>query len=382
MSNTLNFRNSLNNNYIHPIGPHKLYMSSTSNMLNNKNESTENDKFNFLTQTRKPKKFLNQSIETEMNYKIRQDIKKKLLTSINDPETTYLKNTMNRTEISFFKNKFQKNTKIRIFSQNHKNFENQNFFSNFISKLKNSFYNLFDDFNSYLTLFIKESSAQKESNEKQFSIFKSILKKLDEKLNISHKDLNVNYQHLSLYDELMKDFLFVISKKVSPKISNFLQNFFSIYKQTILVNYEIFASRIKEKESELEKINSEMQNLKQEMDKIETYNFELNTKLKNYNEIFQTNLTEINAQKEDNKILHLQIEELKSTVKIKEYEIDNLNKKIAELKKFGKGRDANEYQGINYDEKLDIDSLLAKRLERIKYYKFKRDVKTIAMNHD
>ena len=382
MSNTLNFRNSLNNNYIHLIGPHKLYMSSTSNMLNNKNESTENDKFNFLTQTRKPKKFLNQSIETEMNYKIRQDIKKKLLTSINDPETTYPKNTMNRTEISFFKNKFQKNTKIRIFSQNHKNFENQNFFSNFISKLKNSFYNLFDDFNSYLTLFIKESSAQKESNEKQFSIFKSILKKLDEKLNISHKDLNVNYQHLSLYDELMKDFLFVISKKVSPKISNFLQNFFSIYKQTILVNYEIFASRIKEKESELEKINSEMQNLKQEMDKIETYNFELNTKLKNYNEIFQTNLTEINAQKEDNKILNLQIEELKSTVKIKEYEIDNLNKKIAELKKFGKGRDANEYQGINYDEKLDIDSLLAKRLERIKYYKFKRDVKTIAMNHD
>ena len=181
MSNTLNFRNSLNNNYIHPIGPHKLYMSSTSNMLNNKNESTENDKFNFLTQTRKPKKFLNQSIETEMNYKIRQDIKKKLLTSINDPETTYPKNTMNRTEISFFKNKFQKNTKIRIFSQNHKNFENQNFFSNFISKLKNSFYNLFDDFNSYLTLFIKESSAQKESNEKQFSIFKSILNKLDEK---------------------------------------------------------------------------------------------------------------------------------------------------------------------------------------------------------
>ena len=125
-----------------------------------------------------------------------------------------------------------------------------------------------------------------------------------------------------------------------------------------------------------------MQNLKQEMDKIETYNFELNTKLKNYNDIFQTNLTEINAQKEDNKILNLQIEELKSTVKIKEYEIDNLNKKIAELKKFGKGRDANEYQGINYDEKLDIDSLLAKRLERIKYYKFKRDVKTIAMNHD
>lgn len=382
MSKTLNYRNALNNNYIHPIGQQKPYINSASNMFNNKNESVENDKFNFLTQTRKPKKFLNQSIETEMNYKIRQDIKKKLFSSINDPDTTISKNMMSRTEISFFKNKFQKNTKIRIFSQNHKNFECQNIFANFISKLKNSFSNLFDDFNSYLSLFMKENLDQKESKEKQYSIFKSILKKLDEKLNISHKDLNINYQHLSLYDQLMKDFLIVISKNVSPKISNFLQNFFSIYKQTILVNYEIFASRIREKENELEKLNSEMKNLKQEMDKIETHNYELNTKLKNYNDIFQTNLNEIKAQKDDNKLLNLQIEELKSTVKIKEYELDNLNKKISELKKYGKGRDTNEYQGINYEEKLDIDSLLSKRLERIKYYKFKRDVKAITMNHD
>ena len=57
-----------------------------------------------------------------------------------------------------------------------------------------------------------------------------------------------------------------------------------------------------------------------------------------------------------------------------------MSKKIAELKKYGKGIEEGN-RGMNYEDQLILDALLQRRLERIKFYKFKKDVKNNKENN-
>lgn len=353
------------NNNIKSLMTQRLSTSTSSKRYSPKNDNNEH-KFNFLTLSKKTPK-LNQSIDKlQMEYQIRQELRNTLC---KDEKVEYV------TAPSFFKNKVKlKAKKIQIYSENKKENYIHNMFSNFISKIKSSYTSLLNDFNSYFNLFIKEEAEIKSSHDKQFTIFKSIINKLQEKITVTDNDININNSILNLYDELLRDFLNVISKNISSKCAYFISSYFSISKRIQLINFEILSSRVRAKDKEIENANETVEEIKKQIEKIENYNIELKTKLANYDEIYQSNLDEINKAKEENEILNDKIKELEGNAKIKEYEMEVMNKKITELKKYGRGIEEGK-RGMNYEDKLNLDALLQRRLDRIKFYKFKKDVK-------
>lgn len=370
MSVSSQFLRYTKNNNMKSLMTQRLSTSTSSKRYSLKNDNNEH-KFNFLTLSKKTPK-LNQSIDKiQMEYQIRKELKNTLG---KDEKVEYV------TAPSFFKNKVKlKAKKIQIYSENKKENYIQNMFSNFISKIKSSYSTLINDFNSYFNLYIKEEEEIKSSNDKQFTIFKSIINKLQEKMTITDNDININNSILNIYDELLRDFLTVISKNISSKCAYFISSYFSISKRIQLINFEILSSRVRAKDKEIEDANETVEEIKKQIEKIENYNIELKTKLANYDEIYQSNIEEIRNIKEENEKLNEKIKELEGNAKIKEYEMEVMNKKIAELKKYGKAEEGN--RGMNYEDKLNLDALLQRRIERIKFYKFKKDVKNNKENN-
>ena len=372
MSVSSQFLRYTKNNNIKSLMAQRLSTSTSSKRYSLKNDNNNEHKFNFLTLSKKTPK-LNQSIDKiQMEYQIRQELKNTLC---RDEKVEYV------TAPSFFKNKVKlKAKKIQIYSEDKKENYIQNMFSNFISKIKSSYGTLINDFNSYFNLYIKEEEEIKASNDKQFTIFKSIINKLQEKISITDNDININNSILNIYDELLRDFLTVISKNISSKCAYFISSYFSISKRIQLINFEILSSRVRAKDKEIEDANETVEEIKKQIEKIENYNIELKTKLANYDEIYQSNIEEIKQVKEENEMLNEKIKELEGNAKIKEYEMEVMSKKIAELKKYGKGIEEGN-RGMNYEDKLNLDALLQRRLERIKFYKFKKDVKNNKENN-
>jgi hypothetical protein len=161
-----------------------------------------------------------------------------------------------------------------------------------------------------------------------------------------------------------------------------LNIFFVLYKNLINTNYKIYSDVIYKIEKEVDNSKDINNLLKEQILNLEQSNLDNNLQKENLNAI-RNNLEDIiETQSIDIEHYKNQINELKTQITIKDYEIHSINIKLEEMKKNknnSKIRLSLNDENFNdntsfYEEKLDYDYLLKNRLERIRFQKFKQNV--------
>jgi hypothetical protein len=313
-----------------------------------------------------------------IKFNLKEELKRKLLSS--EKQNYSYSNNMNNTLSTFHSTK--KKFNLNLFSKLDKFSYIKNLFKNFLNSLKEKYNSLYNEFVNYLDLFSKETEIIKNSDIYQYDIFRNILEKFNKKIEISNVNLSINNAFLNIYDNLLKDYIILLTKNTNGRCTKFLNIFFVLYKNLINTNYKIYSDVIYKIEKEVDNSKDINNLLKEQILNLEQSNIDNNLQKENLNAI-RNNLEDIiETQSIDIEHYKNQINELKTQITIKDYEIHSINIKLEEMKKNknnSKIRLSLNDENFNdntsfYEEKLDYDYLLKNRLERIRFQKFKQNV--------
>ena len=313
-----------------------------------------------------------------IKFNLKEELKKKLLSS--EKQNYSYSNNMNNTLSTF--HSFKKGFNLNLFSKINKVSYINNLFKNFLNSLKGKYTSLYNEFIDYLNLFSKEKEIIKNSDIYQYDIFRNILEKFNNKIKISDNNLSINNDYLNIYDNLLKDYIILLTKNTNGRCTKFLNIFIILYKNLIFKNYKIYSDVIYKIEKEVDNSKDINNLLKEQILNLEQSNIDNNLQKENLNAI-RNNLEDIiETQSIDIEHYKNQINELKTQITIKDYEIHSINIKLEEMKKNknnSKIRLSLNDENFNdntsfYEEKLDYDYLLKNRLERIRFQKFKQNV--------
>ena len=336
-----------------PKSKMKLYLN---------NEFTINQSFS-------KKKVMLTTLNSDLNkYNIRKELTKKLLST--ERESYTYRNNMNKENSPFHKT--FSNFNLNLFSNVKKKNYIKSLFKNFLFILKDKFNSIYQDFENYFDLFINENEVIKNSDLYQYDIFKSVLDKFFKKNTISKDDISLNNTNLNVLEQLLKDYIHLLTKNTSSNCTKFISNFLHYYKRILLVNYGIFSDKISFKEDEIKNLRDTINLYKERINSFEYIHYDKKEEQKKFEDIKKNFETIIEDQALDIENLRAKITELEGQISIKEYKIKMLTNKQDERKLNSNLRESNFYDEI--EEKLDYDYLLKGRLERIRFKKFKTNI--------
>lgn len=292
--------------------------------------------------------------KTNFNFNINKKIKLKLLSTSKEAKCpTIIKTSGNKS----FYNQYQNQNVLKLL------------FNSFLTKIKENYPSLYPEFYSYCL--VSSSNPEIGQSEKETTkLFKNLLRKFYSKNTLKNDDLLHNTLFLSTIECLLNDYYHFISKAKS----SFIQLFFECYKEIIVINYGILSRQVNNK---IEGDKQHEEGLKALRDKIDELNltiFDIQNK---------ANLIDLDNQKYQNMVIYQkdeieglkeEIEQLKNTIQIKNYELNELIKKNEDQLKDNLDNNGLTTRGNDYDEKLDLDKILKSRLERIKFNTFKKDI--------
>ncbi len=336
-----------------PKSKMKLYLN---------NEFTINQSFS-------KKKVMLTTLNSDLNkYNIRKELTKKLLST--ERESYTYRNNMNKENSPFHKT--FSNFNLNLFSNVKKKNYIKSLFKNFLFILKDKFNSIYQDFENYFDLFINENEVIKNSDLYQYDIFKSVLDKFFKKNTISKDDISLNNTNLNVLEQLLKDYIHLLTKNTSSNCTKFISNFLHYYKRILLVNYGIFSDKISFKEDEIKNLRDTINLYKERINSFEYIHYDKKEEQKKFEDIKKNFETIIEDQALDIENLRAKITELEGQISIKEYKIKMLTNKQDERKLNSNLRESNFFDEI--EEKLDYDYLLKGRLERIRFKKFKTNI--------
>ena len=336
-----------------PKSKMKLYLN---------NEFTINQSFS-------KKKVMLTTLNSDLNkYNIRKELTKKLLST--ERESYTYRNNMNKENSPFHKT--FSNFNLNLFSNVKKKNYIKSLFKNFLFILKDKFNSIYQDFENYFDLFINENEVIKNSDLYQYDIFKSVLDKFFKKNIISKDDITLNNTNLNVLEQLLKDYIHLLTKNTSSNCTKFISNFLHYYKRILLVNYGIFSDKISFKEDEIKNLRDTINLYKERINSFEYIHYDKKEEQKKFEDIKKNFETIIEDQALDIENLRAKITELEGQISIKEYKIKMLTNKQDERKLNSNLRESNFFDEI--EEKLDYDYLLKGRLERIRFKKFKTNI--------
>ena len=377
MSNKSNFTHYVKNGEKIKNTFRKTFLTTLNSSYNNSS----------LEKSNNLKKIVINSVnKDELKLNIRKELKKKLLSSerIN---YTYINNMNN--DLSTF-HSFKKGFNLNLFSKTEKFSFLTKLFNNFSQFLKENYELIYKDFLKYLDLYSKESEIIKNSDVYQYDIFRNVLDKFSKKIELSKSDLRINNSYINLFENLLRDYIHILSKNTNGSCTKFISNFLLFYKKIIILNYEIYSSKILDKEKELNKSKDVINLLNEQINSLEQNIEEYNRQKENF-EAIRFNLEEIiDVQAKDIEEYKSKINELETQIQIKNYEIHAIKTKLEDLKKNINNSNRkisldnyifNNIEDIDYQERLDYDSLLKNRLERVRFLKFKMNLKKNKNNY-
>ena len=377
MSNKSNFTHYVKNGEKIKNTFRKTFLTTLNSSYNNSS----------LEKSNNLKKIVINSVnKDELKLNIRKELKKKLLSSerIN---YTYINNMNN--DVSTF-HSFKQGFNLNLFSKTEKFSFLTKLFNNFSQFLKENYKLIYKDFLKYLDLYSKESEIIKNSDVYQYDIFRNVLDKFSKKIELSKSDLRINNSYINLFENLLRDYIHILSKNTNGRCTKFISNFLLFYKKIIILNYEIYSSKILDKEKELNKSKDVINLLNEQINSLEQNIEEYNRQKENF-EAIRFNLEEIiDVQAKDIEEYKSKINELETQIQIKNYEINAIKTKLEDLKKNINNSNRkisldnyifNNIEDIDYQERLDYDSLLKNRLERVRFLKFKMNLKKNKNNY-
>ena len=338
-----------------PKSKMKLYLN---------NEFTINQSFS-------KKKVMLTTLNSDLNkYNIRKELTKKLLST--ERESYTYRNNMNKENSPFHKT--FSNFNLNLFSNVKKKNYIKSLFKNFLFILKDKFNSIYQDFENYFDLFINENEVIKNSDLYQYDIFKSVLDKFFKKNTISKDDISLNNTNLNVLEQLLKDYIHLLTKNTSSNCTKFISNFLHYYKRILLVNYGIFSDKISFKEDEIKNLRDTINLYKERINSFEYIHYDKKEEQKKFEDIKKNFETIIEDQALDIENLRAKITELEGQISIKEYKIKMLTNKQEERKINLNLKDPNYTFYDEIEEKLDYEYLLKGRLERIRFKKFKNNI--------
>ena len=296
-----------------PKSKMKLYLN---------NEFTINQSFS-------KKKVMLTTLNSDLNkYNIRKELTKKLLST--ERESYTYRNNMNKENSPFHKT--FSNFNLNLFSNVKKKNYIKSLFKNFLFILKDKFNSIYQDFENYFDLFINENEVIKNSDLYQYDIFKSVLDKFFKKNTISKDDISLNNTNLNVLEQLLKDYIHLLTKNTSSNCTKFISNFLHYYKRILLVNYGIFSDKISFKEDEIKNLRDTINLYKERINSFEYIHYDKKEEQKKFEDIKKNFETIIEDQALDIENLRAKITELEGQISIKEYKIKMLTNKQEERK--------------------------------------------------
>ena len=324
-----------------------------------------------LNQSLPKKKVIITSLNNDIKkFNIRKELTKKLLSTERDSYT--YKNNMNRENSPFHKT--FTNFNLNLFSNVKKKSYIKSLFKNFLISLKDKFNSIYNDFENYFDLFINENEVIKNSDLYQYDIFKSVIEKFFKKNLISKDDITLNNTNLNVLEQLLKDYIHLLTKNTSSNCSKFISIFLHYYKKILLANYEIFSDKISSKEDEIKNLRDTINLYKERINNFEYIQYDKKEEQKKFETIKLNFENIIEDQALDIENLRAKINELEGQISIKEYKIKMLSNKQEERKLNFNIREENFNIYDEFEEKLEYEYLLKGRLERIRFKKFKNNI--------
>ncbi len=338
---------------------------------------TSNENSTFEKPNLKKRLIIRSMDKDKIKLNIRQQLKEQLL--LNDKQNFSYANNMNNEQKPFHSAKHSFN--FNLISKMKKLSYIKDLFKNFLSSLKEKYNSLYKEFLEYLSLYSNETELIRNSDIYQYDIFTSVFNKFSKKVEFSNSDIIINNGYLSLFENLFKDYINLLSKNTNQKCIKFISNYHFFYKKIVLMNSQIHSDKIIEKEKELDNSKDIINLLKEQILNLEQINFSNNHQKENF-DLIKKNLEEIiEGQSNDMEKLKNKINDLETQIKIKDYEIKSITLKLEETKKNINNQKVkfsiddeninNENNIIDYQEKLDYEYLLGNRIERIRFLRFK-----------
>ena len=307
-------------------------------------------------------------------FNIRKELTKKLLNS--ERESYTYRNNMNNDESPF--HTIHSNFNLNLFPNKKKKNYLKNLFTNFLNSLRNNYNNLFLEFESYFDLFINENEIIRNSDLYQYDLFKTVIEKYNKKYDLSKSDILSNNTIVFIFEELLKDYINLLSKNTSSKCTKFISIFLNCYKKVIIANYDIYSEKIAFKDDEIKNLRETINLYKERITNFERIQYDKSLERKNFEEIKKNLENIIEEQSNDIERLKEKINDLEAQISIKDYKIKMLSTKTE--KKFSVININLNSDNEFYDEKLNYENLFKERLERIRYRKFKSYIKTKNIN--
>ena len=373
MSENSNFLKYMNNGY-------KISNTLRRTFYTSLNTSFDNSIREKLSEKKQKKLIIHSLDKDKLKLNIRENLKKKLISS-QRPNFSYM-NNMNNHLSPFHSTKYSLN--LNVVSKVKRLSYLTGLFKNFLNSLNKTYNTLYNDFINYFDLFTNENEIIKNSDVYQYDIFRNVLDKFSKKIELSKSDLRINNSYINLFENLLRDYIHILSKNTNGRCTKFISNFLLFYKKIIILNYEIYSSKILDKEKELNKSKDVINLLNEQINSLEQNIEEYNRQKENF-EAIRFNLEEIiDVQTKDIEEYKNKINELETQIQIKNYEIHAIKTKLEDLKKNINNSNRkisldnyifNNIEDIDYQERLDYDSLLKNRLERVRFLKFKMNLK-------
>jgi len=194
---------------------------------------------------------------------------------------------------------------------------------------------------------------------------------------ISKSDITRNNISLNILEELLKDYIILLTKNTSSNCTKFITNFIMYYKKIMLINYEIYSEKISIKDEEIKTLRETMDLLKERITNYEHMDYDKEEQKRLFEESKKNLENIIDGQSHDIENLKVKINVLEGQISIKDYKIKMLSSKYDDKKNYN----LNDLDEV-YEEKLDYDYLLKSRLEKIRYNKLKKKIQNNNVNDE